>query len=139
MFVDLDRIDEVMQRIVDPDMDLEKAKEVFSMMGQPASRFVATMPENKPRFIKTHLPMSLLNPKLLDTSKVVYVARDPRDVVVSCYHQARLFKIMRCPGSFKEFWSIFYRDLCKYMSQISILLILTPILVGLFQSEFTVP
>ena len=29
------------------------------------------------RFIKTHLPLSLLPPELLDTSKVVYVARNP--------------------------------------------------------------
>ena len=30
------------------------------------------------RFIKSHLPLSLLPHKLLDTAKVVYVARNPK-------------------------------------------------------------
>ena len=40
----------------------------------------------QPRFIKSHLPLSLLPPRLLDTAKVVYVARNPRDAMVSFYH-----------------------------------------------------
>ncbi|KAK4323848.1 hypothetical protein Pmani_005488 [Petrolisthes manimaculis] len=39
-----------------------------------------------PRFISSHLPFSLLNPSLLDTCKVVYVARNPKDVCFSCYN-----------------------------------------------------
>ncbi|RXG58072.1 Cytosolic sulfotransferase 4 [Armadillidium vulgare] len=35
-----------------------------------------------PRIIKTHLPFSLQSPFLLESCKVIYVARDPRDVVV---------------------------------------------------------
>ncbi|XP_050663951.1 sulfotransferase 1C4-like [Leptidea sinapis] len=38
------------------------------------------------RFIKTHLPFSLLPPDLPETAKVVYIARDPRDVFVSLHH-----------------------------------------------------
>ena len=30
------------------------------------------------RFIKSHLPLSLLPSRLLDTAKVVYVARNPK-------------------------------------------------------------
>ena len=30
------------------------------------------------RFIKSHLPLSLLPRRLLDTAKVVYVARNPK-------------------------------------------------------------
>ncbi|CAG9783943.1 unnamed protein product [Diatraea saccharalis] len=34
-----------------------------------------------PRFIKSHLPLSMLPPALLDTCKVVHIARDPRDIM----------------------------------------------------------
>ncbi|KAF0288786.1 Sulfotransferase family cytosolic 1B member 1 [Amphibalanus amphitrite] len=45
-----------------------------------------------PRFVKSHLPMSLNNPRLLDTCKVVYVARNPKDACVSYYHHNRLLR-----------------------------------------------
>ena len=45
-----------------------------------------------PRFVKSHLPMSLNNPRLLDTCKVVYVARNPKDACVSYYNHNRLFR-----------------------------------------------
>lgn len=67
-----------------------------------------------PRFIKSHLPLSLLPPSLLDTAKVVYVARDPRDVAVSFYHHNRRFTAEGYIGDFKRFWNYFIRDLGKY-------------------------
>lgn len=67
-----------------------------------------------PRFIKTHLPLSMLPPSLLDTAKVIYVARDPRDAAVSYYF---LYKMI-CKGllrvTFQRFWDAFKRDLCKF-------------------------
>ncbi|XP_069195419.1 sulfotransferase 1A1 isoform X2 [Procambarus clarkii] len=39
-----------------------------------------------PRVIRTHLPLSLLPPDLLDKAKVVYIARNPKDMVVSLFH-----------------------------------------------------
>ena len=39
-----------------------------------------------PRVIKTHLPFEFLPPKLLDTCKVIFVGRNPKDVCVSFYH-----------------------------------------------------
>ena len=51
-----------------------------------------------PRFVKSHLPFSLLNPRLLDVCKVVYVARNPKDVCVSFYHHMRLFHISEFMG-----------------------------------------
>ncbi|CAH2073438.1 unnamed protein product, partial [Iphiclides podalirius] len=67
-----------------------------------------------PRFIKTHLPMSLLPPTLLDSTKVVYVARDPRDVAVSYFHHTKLFKMTPFSGDFKTFWSYFMRDMLPW-------------------------
>lgn len=66
-----------------------------------------------PRFIKTHLPISLLPPKLLDTCKVVYVARNPYDVVASLYHQHRLITLYNFTGDFKQFWNYFSKNLGK--------------------------
>ncbi|CAG9584917.1 unnamed protein product [Danaus chrysippus] len=64
-----------------------------------------------PRFIKTHLPLSMLPPNLLNTAKVIYVARDPRDVAVSYYYLHKMIakKFMR--ASFTDFWNAFKRDL----------------------------
>lgn len=66
------------------------------------------------RFIKTHLPMSLLPPNLLDTSKVLYVARDPRDAAVSFYYHNKRFKAHDYTGDFKRYWELFKKNLSKY-------------------------
>ncbi|XP_069182590.1 sulfotransferase 1A1-like isoform X2 [Procambarus clarkii] len=63
-----------------------------------------------PRTIKTHLPFSLLTPDLLDTAKVVYVARSPKDVVVSCHHHCRLFRLQDFTGSLDQFVQYFLDD-----------------------------
>ena len=62
------------------------------------------------RFIKTHLPLSLLPSNLLDTAKVVYVARNPRDVIVSFYHHNKLIKLFDFVGDLPEFARWFIRD-----------------------------
>ena len=43
-----------------------------------------------PRVIKTHLPLSMLPPNLLEVSKVVVVARNAMDVCVSFYHMDQM-------------------------------------------------
>ncbi|CAH0701634.1 unnamed protein product [Spodoptera exigua] len=91
--------------------DEKKYSQVLDILNRPASSTLAEVPLSETRFIKTHLPMSLLPPTLLDTAKVVYVARDPRDVAVSCYYHARLFKMLKPDKSFKDFWNLFHRDL----------------------------
>ena len=45
-----------------------------------------------PRLIKSHLPLFLLPPKLLDTCKVIYVCRNPKDCCVSYYHHTLLME-----------------------------------------------
>ncbi|CAH0723134.1 unnamed protein product, partial [Brenthis ino] len=68
-----------------------------------------------PRFVKTHLPLSLLPPKLLDTAKVLYIARDPRDVAVSFHFMHKLFGYFDERVEFKEFWELFKKDLLMHM------------------------
>ncbi|XP_042877124.1 sulfotransferase 1C4-like [Penaeus japonicus] len=64
-----------------------------------------------PRTIKTHLPFSLFKPDLLDKCKVVYVARNPKDVCVSYYHQQRLVKVAEFLGDFPEYVDFWTQDL----------------------------
>ncbi|CAB3235051.1 unnamed protein product [Arctia plantaginis] len=89
--------------------DKRKALKLIESIARPITGKLLTLPS--PRYIKTHIPLSLLPPGLLDTAKVVYVARDPRDVAVSSYHLYRLYKVMNFPGTFKEFWGLFVQDL----------------------------
>ncbi|XP_060810784.1 sulfotransferase 1C4-like [Amyelois transitella] len=92
---------------------------VMKMFSVPMMEVVAKLPS--PRFIKTHLPFSMLPPSLLDTVKVVYVARDPRDVAVSYYHHSKLFKLKNFQGDFPEFWQIFLKDgfdWCPYFAHV---------------------
>ncbi|XP_071550986.1 sulfotransferase 1C4-like [Panulirus ornatus] len=62
------------------------------------------------RTLKTHLPFSLLHPELLDTAKVVYVARNPMDVVVSFLHHSRLLKVTDFAGTLDQFVQYFVDD-----------------------------
>lgn len=89
----------------------ERKLQLLEIVTQPGTEQLASMPS--PRFVKTHLPMSLLPPNLLDVARVVYVARDPRDVVVSFYHLNRLMRTQGYVGDFKTYWNFFIKDLRK--------------------------
>ncbi|CAD0196950.1 unnamed protein product [Chrysodeixis includens] len=111
MFIDSEKTDIYIENAkkADPNFDPTPILMIGEMFKTPASTKLATAPS--PRFIKTHLPMSFLPPKVLETAKVVYIAREPRDVAVSCYHQTLLFKVQQFEGGFKEFWNLFHRSL----------------------------
>lgn len=79
---------------------------------QPGYEWAENM--SSPRHFKTHLPLSLLPPDLLSTSKVIYVARNPKDVAVSYYHHNRLLKVHDYVGDFETYWNLFENDLCEY-------------------------
>ncbi|XP_061377242.1 sulfotransferase 1E1-like [Danaus plexippus] len=68
-----------------------------------------------PRYVKSHLPLSLLPPKLLDTAKVFYIARDPRDVIVSFFFMHKLFRYFDESVELQEFWELFKKDLVIHM------------------------
>ncbi|NXE16922.1 ST2B1 Sulfotransferase, partial [Lophotis ruficrista] len=60
------------------------------------------------RLITTHLPARVLAPALRHSkAKVIYVARNPKDVAVSFYHFHRLAKFLPDPGSFDAFLTRF--------------------------------
>ncbi|XP_045029307.1 sulfotransferase 1E1 isoform X1 [Daphnia magna] len=68
-----------------------------------------------PRVIKSHLPFYLLPPNLLDTCKVVYVARNPKDVMVSYYHHHKLMKMPSYSGDFETFVNYFMNDHLEFL------------------------
>ncbi|XP_074895888.1 sulfotransferase 2B1-like [Buteo buteo] len=69
------------------------------------------------RLITTHLPARVLAPALQQSkAKVIYVARNPKDVAVSFYHFHRLAKFLPDPGSFDTFLTRFLEGTVHYGS-----------------------
>ncbi|XP_059051507.1 sulfotransferase 1B1-like [Achroia grisella] len=110
-----------------PDIAFELIKTNFMNLGNfqglgaaarcPSWKRIENAPS--PRFIKTHLPLSLLPPKLLSTAKVVYVGRDPRDVAVSYYYLHKMVAKTLLRSGFPTFWEVFRRDLLPWTPIIS--------------------
>ncbi|KAF4516724.1 hypothetical protein B566_EDAN008413 [Ephemera danica] len=66
------------------------------------------------RFMKTHLPLSLLPPGLLETCKVVYVCRHPKDVIVSFYQVSRNLSTISFQNDFEHFWDYIENSQCCF-------------------------
>lgn len=88
-------------------------EDVIKAMSVPGYEF---LPNNESRrFLKTHLPFSLLPPSVMEKqAKVIYVARNPKDVAVSYYHLLRLYRTTGYIGDFPKFWNYFERDLLPW-------------------------
>uniref|UniRef100_A0A672F5K5 Sulfotransferase n=1 Tax=Salarias fasciatus TaxID=181472 RepID=A0A672F5K5_SALFA len=57
-----------------------------------------------PRLLTTHLPYRLLRTAIQDSkAKVIYVSRNPKDVMVSFYHFHKMANFLPDIGSFPEF------------------------------------
>ncbi|XP_042522602.1 sulfotransferase 1A2 isoform X1 [Dipodomys spectabilis] len=70
-----------------------------------------------PRLIKTHLPLSLIPQSLLDQKvKVIYIARNAKDVVVSYYHFYHMAKVHPDPGTWDSFLEKFMDGKVSYGS-----------------------
>ncbi|XP_026477319.1 sulfotransferase 1C4-like [Ctenocephalides felis] len=108
------------------DLNFEKAlkirqadRSIFIEEGLFMGEGMALMPveqaENlpSPRQIKSHLPIALLPKELMEVKpKIIYVVRDPRDVVVSYYHHYRI--IAGFTGPLDEFVDAFVEDSLCY-------------------------
>ncbi|XP_044584136.1 sulfotransferase 1E1-like [Cotesia glomerata] len=91
--------------------DPEK-QELCKKIAIPGYEVLNAMPS--PRFIKSHFPLSLL-PGILDVGcKIIYVARNPKDVAVSWYHLNQAIKTQGYKGNFEEFWNYFQDDLTPW-------------------------
>ena len=75
------------------------------------------MTENlqSPRIIKSHMPFELLPPNLLDTARVIYVCRNPKDVCVSFYHHTTDVMVhSEFQGSFDQYADLFMEGKLVY-------------------------
>ena len=67
--------------------------------------------------IKTHLPFEFLPSKLLDTCKVIFVCRNPKDCCVSFYHHHQMDQIgFEMIGNFSDFAELFLSGGLQYGS-----------------------
>lgn len=112
-----DEVKEILLKINEGETEKEQLVEAMSVHGYD---YFPRMQQQ--RFIKTHFPFSLLPPSIMEQqSKVIYVARNPRDVAVSFYHLNRLYRTQGYNGNFSDYWNYFEKDLapwCPYWTHI---------------------
>lgn len=90
----------------------EDNKNLIRKIAEPGYKVLENI--KSPRFIKSHFPLSLL-PGILNVGcKIVYVARNPKDVAVSWYHLNRSIKTQGYQGNFEEFWNYFQDNLTPW-------------------------
>ncbi|NWI22044.1 ST1D1 Sulfotransferase, partial [Crypturellus soui] len=76
---------------------------------------LAKMPS--PRLVKTHLPVQLLPNSFWEQDcKVIYVARNPKDVAISYYYFHQMAKMHPDPGTMQEFLQNFMAGKVVYGS-----------------------
>ena len=117
--------------------DVLKAFEQYNVPFFRSPKEIDELPS--PRVIRTHLTFELLNPNLLESTKVskyvyfvyvesrkmhifcsfglfqvVYVARNPKDVIVSFFYFHKAMKHMFFKGNFEQFVDLFLNDKSKF-------------------------
>ncbi|XP_033230554.1 sulfotransferase 4A1-like [Belonocnema kinseyi] len=87
----------------------EENVEFFTSLLIPGNKILEAV--QCPRFIKSHIPLSL-RPGILDSGcKIIYVARNPKDVAVSWYKIHKSVVGFGYVGDFPTFWNYFKNDL----------------------------
>ncbi|NXL53934.1 ST1C1 Sulfotransferase, partial [Podilymbus podiceps] len=80
----------------------------WSIQESPAGSLELAEAMPSPRTIKTHLPVQLVPPSFWEQNcKVIYMARNAKDNLVSYYHFHRMNKGMPDPGTWEEFMEKF--------------------------------
>ncbi|NWJ01281.1 ST1B1 Sulfotransferase, partial [Crypturellus undulatus] len=90
----------------------------FAVPGQlPAGRTDLLANRPSPRVVKTHLPAHVLPPSFwLNGCKVVYVARNAKDVAISFYHFYLMNKLLPPAGAWPEYLEEFMAGRVAYGS-----------------------
>ncbi|XP_062942468.1 sulfotransferase 1C3-like [Cynocephalus volans] len=88
---------------------------VFSYKRKPDLEIALEMPS--PRMLKTHLQLHLVPPSVWKQNcKIIYVARNAKDCLVSFYHFHRMISLLPDPQSFDEFCEKFMSGEVMYGS-----------------------
>ena len=69
-----------------------------------------------PRVIKSHLPLEMLPPNLVDTCKVIFVCRTPKDCCVSYYNHHLTIPHYHLKGTFADFAELFLEGSLEFGS-----------------------
>jgi hypothetical protein len=87
-----------------------------SMIGSMVNsiKLADELPSSSPRVIKSHLPFEMLPPKLLDTCKVFFVCRNPKDACVSFYNHYNNLPDYKYKGNFEQFAQMFLDGTVEY-------------------------
>lgn len=102
--------DKTKEMFIDEHEGTPSNQDMIRTISVPGYDFIPNIIEK--RFIKTHLPFSLMPPSVMNkNAKIVYVARNPKDVVVSYYHLSRLYRTTGYVNEFDQFWDYFENDL----------------------------
>ncbi|XP_075035059.1 sulfotransferase 1B1-like [Mixophyes fleayi] len=79
----------------------------------PGSQILESLPS--PRMIKTHLPVSLMPKSFWEKNcKIIYVARNPKDVAVSFYHFDKMNYLHPDPGPWEEYLEKFLQGVVGF-------------------------
>ncbi|GFU26033.1 sulfotransferase 1C4 [Nephila pilipes] len=106
--------------LIQSNVDLDSARKLnlderFPYIEHSKTNFNEVKNMSSPRLLKTHLPYSLLPQDILQKQcKMIYVTRNPRDVVVSYYHFACMLKETQYKGTFEQFFQRFLLDRPTY-------------------------
>lgn len=104
--------DKTQQIFIDEHQNNVENQNMIRTISVPGYEFIPNMAGK--RFIKTHLPFSLMPPSAMsERAKIIYVARNPKDVIVSYYHLSRLYRTTGYVNDFSTFWDYFENDLGK--------------------------
>ncbi|KAF7413589.1 hypothetical protein HZH68_002078 [Vespula germanica] len=103
---------EITKELIELNKDDLTKQQLCKSIAKPGYKVLEEM--SSPRFIKTHFPFSLL-PNILECGcKIVYVARNPKDVCVSWYNLCKDIKTMGYIGTFEQFWNYFQNDITPW-------------------------
>ncbi|XP_076755266.1 sulfotransferase 1E1 [Xylocopa sonorina] len=103
---------EVMEEFLKVNEGDKKKEEFCKRIAEPGYEVVANITGK--RFIKSHFPFSLLPNVLESGCKVIYIARNPKDVAVSWYYLNKAIKTQGYIGDFATFWHYFKNDLTPW-------------------------
>ncbi|GAB6024007.1 hypothetical protein CHUAL_008733 [Chamberlinius hualienensis] len=89
----------------------------FPFIEIPVGGIKAIEEAEDPRTIKSHLPYDLLPSSFIENkTKIIYVARNPKDTIVSWYHFFQMLGYCGYNGTFEKFVDLFCTERLLYSS-----------------------